>query len=94
MCFGNCSLCPLETASWSVFLSVAIYLSWTLLAFSPAQFLPIRAVDSDPYAKEALGPVTSISKGARLARRLPQQSECSAHAASAFHLAVVNIPQG
>lgn len=67
-------LCSLKTASWSAFLSVTIYLSWTLLVFFPAQFLPIRVVDSHPYAKEAPGPVTSIPEGARLAGRLPQQS--------------------
>lgn len=61
-------------------LSVTLYLSWTLLVLSPAQFLPIRAFDSHPHAKEATGPVTFISEGARLARRLPQQSECSVRA--------------
>ena len=60
---------------------VTICLSWdgTLLVLPPAQFLPVRAFDSHPYAKEAPGPVTFISEGARLARRLPHQSECSAH---------------
>lgn len=51
--------------------------SSTILVLLPLQLLPIRAVDSHPYAKEASGSIASISKGARLAGRLPQQSESS-----------------